>query len=116
MKIPPILSNLALGAIFEASKLLLVRVKEFFHNERVKFVIGLSGERFSHAEFYINGKKDIRVAKDFSEMERLTKHFCQVHHLKSVSTFMLMQMWASRKLIRFNSQSVRLEIVTYWHF
>ena len=116
MKIPPALSNIALGALFEALRLVLLRFKKFLHDERMKFTVGLTAERFSHAEFYINGRKDIRAAQSFSELEMLTKHFCKVHHLKTVDTFMLLRMWCSRKLIRFNSENVRLEIVTYWHF
>jgi hypothetical protein len=116
MKIPHYLSNFALGVLFDAFRLVGTRIRKFIQDERLNFVIGLTKERFSHAEFYVNGRKDIRVAKSFAEMQILANHFCQAHHLKRVDSFLFLRMWTSRRLIRFTSDSVRVEIVTYWFF
>lgn len=97
------------------SKLFLI-CRGFVLQEKFNFMLGLSQKRFAFACFWINGKKDMRVAKDYGELQKLAGHFCKQYHLVPVSDFMLLKMWASRKLILFQSQSVRIEIVTYWHF
>lgn len=93
-----------------------VRVQRFFHEQRMEFVIGLTKERFAFAMFYVNGRADLKQAKDFGDLQSMVRHYCELYHLKNVSDFMLLKMWCSRKLIKFSSNDIRIEIVTYWHF
>ena len=88
----------------------------FYYDERMKFIVGFTSSRFAFAEFYVNGQKHPLKAENFDQLQRLANHQCERLHLAKVSSFMLAQMWASRRLIKFQSKIAKLEIVTYWHF
>lgn len=95
---------------------LLASVQAFYHQERMKFILGLTSERFAFAELYVNDQLHSIMPKTFSELEMHVDIQCKRLHLKNVSSGMLAQMWASRKLIKFQSDSAKLEIITFWHF
>lgn len=93
-----------------------VKVVEMWHMMKLDFVFGLSRERFSHAEFYANGVRQPLRARDFKEFNELWKHYCKRLHLPVLSDFEVLKMFCSRKTIKIQNGSAKLEILTYWHF
>lgn len=100
----------------EALLLPWFKVVEFWHLIKLDFVFGMSKERFSHAEFYANGIKQPLVARDFKEFVDLWGHYCKRLHLPVLSDFEVLKMFCSRRTIKIQNGSARLEILTFWHF
>lgn len=116
MKIHVNTSEASKNKVFGLLYRVWLRLVEFYHQERLKFILGFTSERFAFASFYVNGIRHPLQAGNWSEFERLVNHHCERLHMKKVSSFMLAKMWASRRLIKFQTESGKLEVVTYWHF
>lgn len=95
---------------------IVTRLKLEWQEIRMQYVLGLSKERFAFAEFYINGRKDIRTAKSFKEVLDLVRHFEKQYHFRKLSDFMLLRMWCSRRTFQIKSKDVRIDVMTFWYF
>lgn len=91
-------------------------VLQQYHEIRMQYILGLSRERFAFAEFYVNGRKDIRSAKSFEEVQTLVRHFEKQYHFRHLSDFMLLRMWCSRRTFQIKSKDVRIDVMTFWYF
>lgn len=96
--------------------LLVTKLLQQYHEMRMGYILGLSKERFAWAEFYINGRKDIRMAKTFGEVQDMVRHFEKQYHFRHLSDFMLLRMWCSRRTFQIKSKDVRIDVLTFWHF
>ena len=103
-------------SLFAALKTVWPWLQSIYHDCRFQFVVGLSGKRFSHAEFIIEGRKDSRVAHDFRELELLLDYHMKRFRYPRINRALLLQMWCSRKLIRVGGKDEKIKIVTYWHY
>jgi hypothetical protein len=95
---------------------IVTRLQLEWQEIRMQYVLGLSKERFAWAEFYINGRKDIRKAKSFDEVLQMVRHFEKQYHFRKLSDFMLLRMWCSRRTFQIKSNDVRIDVLTFWHF
>lgn len=102
--------------VFGLFNRLFAHVQSFYHQERMKFILGFTSERFAYAELYVNGILHPLTPKNFGELEKCVNLQSERLHFKKVSSFMLAQMWASRRTIKFQSHSAKLEVLTYWYF
>lgn len=101
---------------FRLLQTLVARVQSFYHDERLKFILGFTASRFSHAELYVNGQRQTLEPTNFEDLEKCIDRNCVRLHFNKVSTLMLAQMWASRRKIEFKSHSGKLEVLTFWFF
>lgn len=96
--------------------LFVTKLQQEWQEIRMQYVLGLSRERFAWAEFYINGRKDIRTAKSFEEVQQMVRHFEKQYHFRHLSDWMLLRMWCSRRTFQIKSKDVRVDVLTFWHF
>lgn len=116
MKFPAMSFEARMNKVFAGLSMPFLRLKSFWHEQRLAFVVGLSRERFSHARFWVNGREQFLRAKDLEEFINYTRHLCKQHELRCPDNFLLTQMWCSGKTVKFQSRECKIEILTYWHF